>query len=197
MFSQNDEERVILEFFKGRAGNFLDIGAYDATEFSNTRQIALNGWSGIMVEPAPETFDRLARAYADNPRISLVNSALAKEYRWELFRYESHRKWSGTISQECCQKHDIKPTYSFWLQTVPVDRVYELGALMGMLPFHFVSIDAEWMDYEIIESSLSMLKGTELICVEKANRDWVPVLNQHGFHKLVHETPENILMSKP
>jgi hypothetical protein len=33
MYSQNDEERFIVDFFAGRTGRFLDIGAFDGVRF--------------------------------------------------------------------------------------------------------------------------------------------------------------------
>jgi len=55
MFSQNDEEKHIVRFFRDKIdkGSFLDIGAYNGKAFSNTHRLALNGWSGVCLEPSP------------------------------------------------------------------------------------------------------------------------------------------------
>jgi hypothetical protein len=55
MFSQNNEEQVILNYFRDQAPaslHFLDIGANDGLNFSNIRQLALNGWNGACLEPS-------------------------------------------------------------------------------------------------------------------------------------------------
>lgn len=196
MFSQNDEERVILEFFKGVTGNFLDIGAYNGLELSNTRQLALSGWKGIMLEPAPEPFAAMAELYRGAPNVVLVNAAMSSRNHWVDFHFEKTRQWAGTISPECLKKHQIDVRYSFKVMTVTPDQVSELGGSLSMRPFHFVSIDAEWMDFDIVEHSGSMLDLTELLCVEKAGMEWMPLLNSLGFVNLVHNTPENILVSR-
>lgn len=58
-FSQNREQRIILDFFGAHRGTFLDIGANDGVTLSNTRALALLGWSGILVEPAPMAYRKL------------------------------------------------------------------------------------------------------------------------------------------
>lgn len=40
MFSQNQEEKYTLEYFKNFKGRFLDIGAADGVGLSNTRALA-------------------------------------------------------------------------------------------------------------------------------------------------------------
>ncbi len=78
MFSQRDEEKYIIEFFKNISkGKFLDIGAYDGECFSTTRQLALQGWEGIMVEPSPTVFPKLKDRYKNNPLIKCMKVAIS------------------------------------------------------------------------------------------------------------------------
>ena len=39
IYSEHNEQLIIEEFFQGRLGNFLDIGAFDGVNFSNTLHI--------------------------------------------------------------------------------------------------------------------------------------------------------------
>ena len=49
MYSQNDEERVILEYFAGKTdGRFVDVGAWSGATFSNVWALMELGWSGVM-----------------------------------------------------------------------------------------------------------------------------------------------------
>jgi len=50
-YSQNNEQQVILDYFgEHYIGTFLDLGCNDGQTFSNTRALALNGWSGVLVD---------------------------------------------------------------------------------------------------------------------------------------------------
>lgn len=60
MYSQNNEEQIILNYFAGKpSASFWDIGAYDGRTFSNTLALLELGWSGIAVEGSPQNFVNL------------------------------------------------------------------------------------------------------------------------------------------
>jgi len=59
MYSQNNEEDVILNYFGSFVGTFLDCGANDGVTLSNTRALAERGWCGVLVEPSPKAYARL------------------------------------------------------------------------------------------------------------------------------------------
>ena len=48
MYSQNDEQDYILNYFQNaEPGKFLDIGGYDPLIFSNTRCLVEKDWAGV------------------------------------------------------------------------------------------------------------------------------------------------------
>jgi hypothetical protein len=57
-YSQNNEQEIILNFFNGRIGRYLDIGAFDGVAASNTLALAELGWQGTVIEPSPWVFKR-------------------------------------------------------------------------------------------------------------------------------------------
>ena len=62
-YSQNNEEEVILNYFDGKIGTFLDVGANDGVTLSNTRALAERGWRGVLIEPSPKAFALLKENY--------------------------------------------------------------------------------------------------------------------------------------
>lgn len=57
---------------------FVEIGANDGEQHDHLRAHVLHGaWRGILVEPVPYVFDRLARNYAGLDRVALANVAIA------------------------------------------------------------------------------------------------------------------------
>ena len=77
MYSQDNEEAMILEHFDGKMGRLLDIGASDGERFSNSRALMLSGWFGVLVEPCARSFAKLVELYYDNPTAILVNAAIS------------------------------------------------------------------------------------------------------------------------
>ncbi len=60
LYSQNDEELIIRDFFQDRRGGvFLDVGAADPIDLSTTYYLEKHlGWSGIAVDALPEYAER-------------------------------------------------------------------------------------------------------------------------------------------
>ena len=78
-YSQDGQDKFIVELLKNkRGGIFLDIGAYDGIEFSNSFYLEKElGWGGICVEPNPRVFDQLNK----NRNSTCLNICIAKEKR--------------------------------------------------------------------------------------------------------------------
>jgi FkbM family methyltransferase len=53
--SQQDEERLVREFFSGKqSGYFVEVGANHPTKGSQTWHLEQVGWTGVLVEPQPD-----------------------------------------------------------------------------------------------------------------------------------------------
>jgi FkbM family methyltransferase len=53
--SQQEEERLVREFFDGEAkGFFVEVGANHPTDGSQTWHLEQAGWTGVLVEPQPD-----------------------------------------------------------------------------------------------------------------------------------------------
>lgn len=78
MFSQNQEEKHILEYFGDYVGTFIDIGSNDCLTFSNTRALALKGWRGIFIDPHPGAMERCEELYKDEKGYYFYQYAISK-----------------------------------------------------------------------------------------------------------------------
>ncbi len=61
IFPPGDEERLKEEFFAGRRGYFVDVGANDPREGSQTWHLEQLGWDGVLIEPQQDLAERLRR----------------------------------------------------------------------------------------------------------------------------------------
>jgi hypothetical protein len=62
-FSQFGEDTLILEYLSGkRLNSFVDICAYHPSRFSNTKLLSLLGWTGINVDPNPDSISLFEKA---------------------------------------------------------------------------------------------------------------------------------------
>jgi len=169
-YSQNGEQRVILEAFGGFVGNFLEIGACDGKLVSNTLALVERGWSGVMVEPSPRAFMALHERHGNNPKLTLVHAAVSTgwEYGFSEFWDESTIGGYSTTEESNRAKwqHLAKFPGPFWLPTIPMSAILsQFGNNID-----FLSIDTEGTSTDLfLEFPFGGVRPN-VVCVEHDGR---------------------------
>jgi FkbM family methyltransferase len=192
MHSQNDEERVIEEFFRDKPqGWFLDVGAYDGVTLSNTRALALKGWSGVLIEPSPFAFIKLVELYGHEHRFILVNAALALESRLTPLHCSPQAPLS-TIEERAYKIHGQETSFtSFLVHTLPLEGFF-LG--MGEGFPDFLSVDTEGTSPPLALAILEYCQP-QLVCVEhEGTPEWLQ--DALPGYETIHLTTENLLLTR-
>lgn len=144
---------------------FVQVGAHDGTQLDPLREAILGSrWHGIMVEPVPYVFARLAARYRTNPRVILENVAVADHDGTQEFHFlgEAGRgddvwKWYdalGSFKRDVILRHgelveDIEERLvSVDLPCVTFTTLCERN---GLDHVDLVQIDTEGYDREILE----------------------------------------------
>jgi len=200
MYSQNEEEKYILQYLGDKVGSFIDIGANDGVTLSNTRALADRGWAGVLVEPSPTAFAKLKENYKDKEGFYFYQFALGITNGTLKF-YDS-----GTHLNK--GDHGLLSTlssadYTKWMQTTKYTEIevqcFRWKTFLNRLKlkaFDFISLDAEGLDYEILKQI--DLRETSCVCVEyngdanlKLEFDKLMI----GF-KLLYTSPENLIYGR-
>lgn len=196
MYSQNDEEKYIIEFFKGQSGCFLDIGAWNGKTFSNTHQLALQGWYGVCIEPSPSVTDSLEQLYWGNNKIKILKVGVGIK-RGILPFYDFDGDAIGTFDRKHAELWRERANTKWKEIEVEVIAVNDLFIRMGY-DFSFINIDAEGWSFLILQR-LPFIRLTKLrmICVEfdHHRKEILDFVGNYGF-KLLHQTAENLLLVK-
>lgn len=196
MFSQNDEERVILEFFSSLKGKFLDIGAHNGIDLSNTRALAMLGWKGVCVEPSPIAFHQLLNLYERNGSVKLVNCAVDKESKLKEF-LDNNGGYVSTLlrsHQEMMSSKFGSCYRGMYLKTITIQEILDTFGY----DFDFINLDIEGMSNTILELiPFNRLTKLSLLCVEHDNLsdDISKTVGKYGFYK-IHTTRENIILCR-
>lgn len=67
-------------------GTFVEVGAYDGEEFSNTNFLSDIGWSGIYIEPYQPVFEKCLNRHKEN-NVNVINCAIGTvEGEIDLYR---------------------------------------------------------------------------------------------------------------
>ena len=158
-YSQYGEQAAILAALKEKSlddkpARFLDIGAWNAKTFSNTRALYELGWGGVLIEPSPGPVCGLLDVYGNNDSISIVQAAVvADENAPRLMRM-----WvsDDAISTANAAEHETWKQAATWrgerlVPTLPIMSIFnQFGG------FAVVNIDAEGSSAEMF---LTMLRG--------------------------------------
>jgi FkbM family methyltransferase len=175
MYSDWNLEEKISKYFFGENPKFLtalDIGANDGVYLSNTRQIILDGWNAVLVDPAESAYKRLVELYNNHPKVLLCNVGIGTESKKEIF-YESgsYQKWTtDTALFSTVVESEIKrfPGVSFETKEIELMTWSDFLSFYGLkhCKFDFISIDAEGLDWEILQQINLTDYGCRFLCVE-------------------------------
>lgn len=193
MFSQYEEEAHILEVLKDepKTGRFLDIGAWNAKTFSNTRALFELGWGGILIEPSPGPVQGLVREYNGCDRIKVIAAAVAVEAGLiELDVTDDAVSTASAASYE-----EWKDTVDFYGKlTVPALSVHDIFRQFGG-DFGMVSIDTEKTSVDIFAEMIRIGPRPRCVVVEHDARH-VELANiaQAANYQQVHLNGTNVVL---
>ncbi|MFQ5589554.1 MAG: FkbM family methyltransferase [Phycisphaerae bacterium] len=153
-------ESIISDGVEGQShGVFIDIGAHDGiTEFNgkptcNVYKYACEGWSGVMVEPNPWIFAKLAEHYATLPRVLLVRCAVAGvRGHGTLFGWKDPAIGCSSLDEATAHREAVTHGLSECVHIrVPLLSPSDVICIAGS-HIDLLSIDAEGSDASIINA---------------------------------------------
>jgi len=168
-YSQFNEDLIIdLLFALKENGYYLDIGANDPSFVSNTKRFYDRGWSGINIEPGKESFEKLC---SNRSRDINLNVGLGPAKSTSTF-YQ-------VIGDSRLSSFDKKIAYRMATRLrLPVSEIQiEVLRLVDVFEYYikdkhvdFMSVDAEGLDLEILQSNDWERFRPTLIIVEIDNQ---------------------------
>lgn len=187
-FSEYDEEQFLMGFFKNTpAGFFVDIGANNGWKGSNTRALFLKGWGGVLVEANPRTFRNLQKTYANQARVSLVQSAVWDRSSPVAFYAEDHED-SG-LSATNAHYEGAKGYDKIIVPCMTLDGLFERLGMTGRA-VDLLTLDTEGCDFDILKS-YSFREQPAMIMPEfcmsgddNALNRFDALLGEHGYNRI-------------
>lgn len=185
MFSQHDEEKWVLKH-AGKAGKFLDVGANDGVTFSNTHALALNGWTGVCIEPSPYWLGPLIKTYPDVQKFTIIAAALgASRCLCDFWSTEGIVNTTEKSMMEKWKKHH--PYRLIMMPQIMWADVFGHG------PFQMINIDTEGTSLQLLDSMPVALRDAARVIVVEHNGDRKNLHVPTGW-KQVYESPENVVL---
>lgn len=203
-YSQNGEQKIIIEYFKGFTGILLDIGANDGETLSNSRALMELGWSGVLVEPSESAFKKLNVLYPDNKIAELIPFGISDNPGlFKFFDSGTHLNKGDTSLLSTCKESELKrwegSNNHFTETEIECITIEELKYLTGIEHYHFITIDAEGMDLIILKQI--DLSNTRMICIEVNDiqeniKEVTDYCSSFGLTKKLFSNFENIIFAQ-
>ena len=203
MHSQNSEEKIISDFFGDHIGTFLDLGANNGIDLSNTYALTLKGWSGALVDASPAVFGRLRENLGGNEKLDLLNYAVGSYDGTVILHESGELLGKGDISLVSSTREDEVRRWdslSIRFKDVEVDMLSftSLLAKTRYKKFDLVSIDIEGNEVDVVPQIDFGALGTRMAIIEfnGKHKDFFSGIMAKYDMPLVHENQENLVFAK-
>ena len=167
-YSQNLEQEVILNYFEGQTGTFLDIGSNDGITFSNTRALAERGWRGVLIEPSPKAYAKLKELYNGHKGFYLYNYAIGSHNGKAMLQESGPLCSSSDVGLVSTFHSHEQDRFKRTVQYEPVEvKIFKWKTFLNRLTlkeFDFISMDCEGSELDILPDM--DLSKTRVICLE-------------------------------
>lgn len=167
-YSQLNEDNI-LDWLTGYKpyGTYIDIGAYDPNQISNTKLFYERGWRGVNVEPNPDGYKKFTLQ-----RTKDVNLNCAVGIGEADFYYQGEGS-GNTFMKNVAVKRGMGQTRKVKLK--PLSEIFEENNLTMV---DFISMDVEGFEHEVIKSNDWDKYKAKVLCLEGKG---YPELKQYGY----------------
>lgn len=171
-YSQYQQDEIISRdiFRNARGGTFLDIGAFDGINLSNTYYFEKElGWKGVCIEPTPDTYAKLAQ---NRSCVCIQGGIAATDGEREFVcgnGVEILAGLSGNMTEQHRERLRNEASAAKSQEQVIKVQCYNINALckrLGLLHINYCSIDTEGAEMEILESIDYSLLTIDVFSVE-------------------------------
>lgn len=191
-YSQTGED-LLLDSFLGhkKAGFYVDIGAHDHIDLSNSFKFYKRGWTGIQIEPDPKKIEHFKKY---RPKTISLNIGVGDKNVADFFIFETGVL--STFSKEEAKQHEgfghhIIETVK--VNIIPLKEVLEKYAKNQEIDF--MSVDTEGYDLEVLKTNDWDKHRPHFVVVEtaeyskdkfgkKLNDIYDPFMSKIGYQKV-------------
>jgi len=174
-YAQNKEDLVLARYFGERVGIYVDVGAHDGMQFSNTYLLELKGWNGVCIEPHPASYAQLQR---NRPKAAHYRMACGEKRDMATLHVPNGFNVLGSLTDQYRKEmaNILRiPQVNLKLATfeVPVMPLRDILANAGWPVgswYEVLSVDTEWTELDVLKGAGLGEYVPEVIVVEANTR---------------------------
>ena len=206
-YSQYFEDYILSIFFEQiKQGHYIDVGANDPNHDSVTKYFYLKGWRGINIEPIHKQYLKLM-AYRPNDlnlNIGIANHSKNMVLS-VIFKNNKELDYDGLSTFDpTVLKQALHDGYSFESVSVPAMSLNEVLKADPLLPIHFIKIDVEGMEAEVLKSIdltkyrpwVFIIEATKPRTFIRSDAEWKPILIAHNYVEVMFDGLNSYYVAK-
>jgi len=189
-YAQNKEDIILASFFKDvKNGFYVDIGAAHPDYLSVTKYFYIKGWSGINVEPNQRLYDLILKS---RPRDSNYKFAVSDSKKKTAVFREYLGDGLSTLSSEVKKDYseDGESSVGYYNDyEVPVVTLESLLKKDNPKTIHFMKVDVEGFEYEVLKSNDWSKFRPRIMCIETNHSDnkWAKMIEKQHYTRIYHD----------
>jgi FkbM family methyltransferase len=170
-YAQYGEDQILSTMFSSSSGTFVEVGAADGVEGSNTLHFEELGWDGILVEANPYFAERCRR----DRRSPVVERAVTAPGAPNSLAFQvvpDIPQLSGLeLDSETLRRYGVEELETVWVASSTLDTVLS-EHLVGRT-IDFMTIDVEGHEWPVLQGfSIGVWKPAVVIVERNYQPDW-------------------------
>jgi FkbM family methyltransferase len=182
-YSQNREDLILEAFFPDvEKGFYVDVGGYDPDVDSVTKLFYEKGWHGINVEPQPDRFKTFKKRRPKDINLNIGISNVQSNLTLRSYENQGLSTFSEKMQAEYAGSKD-EGTQKYTDITIEVKTLKEVFSEHKVKQIHFMKVDVEGLEYEVLEGNDWSKYRPEVVCIESNHivKDWRGLLKDNGY----------------
>jgi FkbM family methyltransferase len=158
MPSQYGEDILLWNFFEHkREGFFVEVGAYNGVGFSNTYFFEAVGWTGLLIEPAPEFYQACC---SSRPHSQVINAAVGRSDQGKRIKFSVAEGSRGVGTLSFCGENSQQ-----------VERIHREGGVLHTVDVPLLSLsellenhqgEIDFITIDVEGAEMDVLQGLDL-----------------------------------
>lgn len=168
-FSQFGEDLLLRNLFPHSKGFYVDAGAYDPFQFSNTAIFHAAGWTGVNIDASESAITRFNRLRPRDRNVHAALSDMEEDVEFEMFDAGVFSRISACDAVQ--PEVGAAPYRKVKMHTRRLgDVLRDLGVSQ---PIDFLSVDCEGHDLRVLQSNAWTAYRPKAVVVEDYDRTGV------------------------
>lgn len=183
-YAQYDEDIILAALFHGvERGLYVDVGANFPKTDSVTLFFYKKGWHGVNIEPIKGLHSQLQKT---RKRDVNLHCGLGEKEGISEFREYVDIPGHSTFDNRQKKEHPNDPHQDYQVQIKTLKQVFVENKLNHV---HFIKIDVEGYEYEVVVGNDWVQFRPEVICIESnhVSKDWRPILLESDYKLFIND----------